>query len=384
MFSVETIAGIQLALYGAGWALAAALIVEERPALLHWTAYALLQALSALVAAPAMAVGAPPPMASLVASALGFGAAMRGVDTFASGRPVLDRWLLLLLLPTIALMVGAGVMLSSPTRKLLWVGEAYSLGLGALMLTYVIRCWAPLRAAHGRMTTALVLAPAVSVGLLAALSAVLRFELDSAAYASVQEAARVPNVIGSIVASALFNFAFVFLVVSRLLGRLRDSARTDHLTGVLNRRTIEANLAVALEQHRRTGSGLAIALVDVDHFKRINDEHGHAAGDRALTYAATLLRERTRPYDSIGRWGGEEFVIVMVGARAAAAAPICERLRTTLAEGSAAGAGVAFTVSIGVAASDRADDSVASLLERADQAMYDAKRTGRDRVCVAA
>ncbi len=380
---VELLAAVQMLLYGIGWAVAAWLVVEERPALLHWMAYALLQSASAFIAAPVMASGGTPPVASLLSSTLGFAAAVRGVDLFVSGRPRLDAWGAAVLLPTLAAVIAVALAIDDPGARRRWMGEPYSLGLAVLLLSYATLNWKPLRGAYGRITVAVVLAPMALTGLVAISSALARLRLDDASLAQLQSAARLPNVMSSLVVSGLFNFGYIFLLVARLLGRLRETARTDHVTGVLNRRSIEQSLQAAWEQHRRTGCGVAVALVDIDRFKAINDRHGHAIGDRTLAWAAGTLRESTRPYDSVGRWGGEEFVIVMVGARAEHAEANCERLRATLSSQSEAGCGVAFTASLGVAVA-RSDDSTAmALVDRADQAMYHAKTEGRDRVCVA-
>jgi diguanylate cyclase (GGDEF)-like protein len=379
---IEMIAGVQLALYGLAWALAAWLVVEERPALLCWTSYAGLHALSALAAAADMAAGNGPPLGSLLMSVLGFAAAARGVDLFTAGRARLDRWGVLILVPTFVAMLLAE-LLPSPAERRLWVAQPYSLGLAALLLTYALLTWPRLRTAHGRAIAAAVLAPLWLTGLLGAVAFVVRLGLDPAAYARVQGAARLSGVLMALVSSAIFNFAFFFLLIARLVGRLREGARVDHLTGLANRRSIESVLEAACQQHQRTGAALAVALVDIDQFKSINDGLGHAAGDNALRFAAAALRERTRPYDSVGRWGGDEFLLVMPGADAAGARQVCERLRTALAEQSAARGGTAITVTVGVALGRHGNDTPAALVERADGAMYEAKRAGRNRVVVA-
>ena len=381
---LEILCGIQLALYSLGWMLAAWLIREERPALLHWAAYAGLQALSVLVALPALLTQESAPWGSLVASALGFAVAMRGLDVFVSGQARHDRWALLLILPTLVAVIGIDQGWLTSTDPSRWEGLLYSLALVLLLLSYPVLVWRPMRQHYRRLTLLVVLMPAWSTGLMALLSVWSRMQLDAEALAQMRAAAREPNAVMMLVMSGVFNIAFLFLLVGRLVGRLRRGARIDHLTGVMNRRAIEDALDAALQQHRRTGCGLAVALVDVDHFKRINDEHGHAVGDRALALTAATLRESVRPYDSLGRWGGEEFVLILLGHEAEAAQHSCERLRNALAETASKELALPLTVSIGLAVAQPGDANPAPLLQRADEAMYRAKREGRNRVCLAA
>ena len=173
--------------------------------------------------------------------------------------------------------------------------------------------------------------------------------------------------------------------LSERLGRAEDAAITDQLTGVLNRRgTIEA-LERAQADTRMAGTRLAIAMLDIDHFKRFNDRFGHALGDEVLRFVARHVADRVAPGGgSVGRLGGEEFVVLLPDQDVMAGAAIVDRVRADLAsqiirnagDGSSMGR-VSF--SAGVAA-DRHDDNADSLIERADRALYTAKRLGRDRV----
>ncbi len=163
-----------------------------------------------------------------------------------------------------------------------------------------------------------------------------------------------------------------------------ETAELDPLTGLGNRRHLTRRCAELMPITEREGRPLAIAQIDVDHFKLINDSLGHAVGDRVLVGLAQLLRDNTRSRDVLVRHGGEEFVLVMPGMLLDAAAEVCERLRVCVAGQTWDGAaeGLKVTISIGLAAAPSYE--LGHLLQRADQALYRAKRGGRNRVEVEA
>jgi diguanylate cyclase (GGDEF)-like protein len=163
---------------------------------------------------------------------------------------------------------------------------------------------------------------------------------------------------------------------ARLVARLTHESRVDPLTGLLNRRGLEERFAAELARAKRDARPLAVVAVDIDHFKRVNDDHGHQAGDRALVWLASMLNEHTRGADIVARVGGEEFVIVLPGADGASTLDFAERLRAAIEDGEAE---VPFTISAGVAAA-LAPSTAHTLLDAADRALYAAKHAGRNRV----
>lgn len=164
----------------------------------------------------------------------------------------------------------------------------------------------------------------------------------------------------------------------RIMAETQLQASTDGLTGLLNRRSLENRLRVL----RHQGTPFVFAMADLDHFKRLNDTHGHDAGDRALRLFSDVVRSSVRPADLPCRYGGEEFAIVLVDTTLADATRSMERLREQLALALHEGSLPAFTVSIGLAEPLPTED-LRALARRADAALYEAKEQGRNRVVAA-
>jgi diguanylate cyclase (GGDEF)-like protein len=164
--------------------------------------------------------------------------------------------------------------------------------------------------------------------------------------------------------------------------RLRTQARTDSLTGMLNRRAFFERITEELARARRVGSPMSVVLLDVDHYTPVNDEYGHAEGDRVLQAIAAKLDTTVRVDETVARYGGEEFALIAAGADTEQAVELAERARAAVAEVDVHGH--AISASAGVATWPHDGDNPDRLLEAADAAMYAAKRAGRDRTCVAA
>jgi|tagenome__1003787_1003787.scaffolds.fasta_scaffold20826772_1 two-component system cell cycle response regulator len=166
---------------------------------------------------------------------------------------------------------------------------------------------------------------------------------------------------------------------------LRRLALTDALTGAANRRHFMERAAFEFARMRRYGNPVSLVMLDVDHFKRVNDTHGHAAGDAALILLVKCCRALLRDTDLVGRLGGEEFALLLPDATTEAAFQVAERVRLNLADLEIATDGVpfSFTVSMGVACCGPSEISVEQTIGRADQALYRAKSEGRDRTLMA-
>jgi diguanylate cyclase (GGDEF)-like protein len=200
------------------------------------------------------------------------------------------------------------------------------------------------------------------------------------------------DIIGTIV------FVLLAIVVSALLGRaleasnrrafaldleLHRDARTDTLTGLHNRRSMEERGPLELKRANRLGTPTSLVLCDLDHFKAINDKHGHDAGDLALRTVARVLRDALRETDVLGRWGGEEFMAILIDTNARDAVEVAERMRKAVCGAAIAGLPDRATISAGVSTMETVTAAAAAwdaLVKEADQLLYQAKKAGRNRV----
>ncbi len=182
----------------------------------------------------------------------------------------------------------------------------------------------------------------------------------------------------------LFVFAFLRDVseVVSLQRKLEQLANVDELTNTLNRRAFMAQAEAAISSARRHHEPFSVLMLDIDFFKKINDQYGHHAGDAALVSFAITVSGALRREDVLGRIGGEEFSIALPKTAADAAVAVAEKVRLKVASSMVRAGDVSFgmTVSIGVTALGDTDSELSSLQKRADKALYEAKDSGRDRV----
>jgi diguanylate cyclase (GGDEF) domain len=164
--------------------------------------------------------------------------------------------------------------------------------------------------------------------------------------------------------------------------RLQQLAATDSLTGLPNRKRLRELLDRTLSEAERTGAGFCVLGMDLDHFKAVNDQYGHDAGDQALCQVADLLRTRLRRTDTPARWGGEEFFVLLPGTGTEGALQIAEAVRADLAKTpiSVGGEQLKVTISIGISEYPADGREVSELLVSADRRLYQAKSRGRDQV----
>ncbi len=166
--------------------------------------------------------------------------------------------------------------------------------------------------------------------------------------------------------------------------QMEKLAMHDGLTGLFNRRAIEEYAEAEFNQTRRKDRTLSIILLDIDHFKNVNDLYGHKFGDHTLQLMGRLLLGDLRNYDRVGRWGGEEFILILPETNLQDAVMIAERLRSRTADLKIPlddGKRFSVQISVGVACASGQFANLAKLIDAADQALYRAKQTGRNRVC---
>lgn len=180
-----------------------------------------------------------------------------------------------------------------------------------------------------------------------------------------------------VVSLCVTGLFILVLSSSELIARSRDESQKDSLSGAFNRRGIEVKLAAELKLIQRTKHKLSVALIDVDYFKSINDIQGHAAGDTALRDVAETISTHLRGRDYLGRYGGDEFLLILPQTACTVAVGVAERLNQAVTSLSQSGGGLPLTLSIGLTEAV-ADDDAVTLIARADKALYKAKSDGRN------
>ena len=369
----------QQAVLALGWLAGAALMNESRRAALNWAAYAALSALSLVLFVASVQPGIEPVRAAanlcIVVSLI---ALQRGVWAFF-GLPRGWRWHAAVL----AVAVSVTILGLDPQQGA-WRVMFISGSLSALCLSVA---WDLQREARARMELrwGVVLAiPLLAGGLIFGLRAARALLSPGTIVAEVaaDSGLNVAAAFGYLVIALVFQLTLVALVVTRGVVELRRSSRYDALTGLLNRRAMQEALDEQAQRSRRLGEPFSVLMLDADHFKAVNDVQGHAAGDRALQHLGTLLAAQMRDIDRVGRWGGEEFVVLLPGASLGQAREVGERLRERVQalplrwQDQA----VPLTLSAGVSQWSEAGDDLGALLARADAALYRAKAAGRNRV----
>nr|WP_145549042.1 GGDEF domain-containing protein [Variovorax boronicumulans] len=194
-----------------------------------------------------------------------------------------------------------------------------------------------------------------------------------------QDAIQIVYTASFTVCNLLLVIGFATMASDHVRARIEEQAIRDPLTGTLNRQALLECLERERANHDRTGKPFCVAMLDVDHFKKINDSHGHPVGDRVLVHLCRRMAALVRPHDVVARYGGEEFIVVMPQTRLPEAALVAERIlvEAVQADGLAL---PAFTVSIGLAEWSTGDATEQDVIARADAALYQAKARGRNRL----
>lgn len=186
-----------------------------------------------------------------------------------------------------------------------------------------------------------------------------------------------PSLVVNLLFICIIGLFFLLMLSSELVAIVEAQSLYDHVSGALNRRGIDQRLALELVRAERNGYELAVALIDIDHFKQINDTAGHAAGDAALKQVVEVISSRLRSYDFFGRYGGDEFLLVFSQTSYEDALRIAERIEHAVSGLAVSRFALPITLSIGLTFA-RPCETAVSTLARADRALYNAKRAGRN------
>jgi diguanylate cyclase (GGDEF)-like protein len=327
-----------------------------------------------------------------LAAGTGAGTAARAVQI---GYPVLD---MLLLMVTVRLVLGAGVrtasftMLVASVVSLLLADTGYSLLSllgrdqfvspldGLWMSSYVLMGAAALHPSMRRVDErSAAAAPDATPGRLVTLTLAV---LTAPAVQLIQHLRGADVPVPLVASCCAVMFLLVMVRMAGMVSAQRTAAITDGLTGLKTRRYFEQCLATEVQRALRGGQSIGLLIVDVDHFKMINDTHGHPGGDRVLTEIARRLGAVAGPGAVVARYGGEEFVVLLPQAGSADLAEAAERVRRAVADTPVAvrqGALLAVTASVGGSSFPDYADSAATLVLAADNALYAAKNAGRNR-----
>ncbi len=357
------------------WGLGAWLVPATRRAAMHWSAWAALSAAIWLVLAIRVE---SPPLVGVLAGVIGVMALQRGIRLFIGSRSEYLVHGLLLAAIVIASWIG-----SHPTYRP-WQATI-DFGVLSWLYFHIARDLYLHARNQARFRWPWLLALPLFLGGLAYGSRALRavFWPESVlAEMSTHSALNVGSALAFAVLVLALHATLVVLVVARLVAELRRLSHHDGLTNLLNRRAMEEMLDEQIVHSRRSGEHFVVMMLDLDHFKRINDEHGHAVGDLALKHVSSLLHGAMREVDHLARFGGEEFVVLMSNATLVQAQPVADRLRELLATTplNHFEIRVPLSVSVGIAQWRGANEDSSHLLSRADAALFQAKVLGRNRV----
>lgn len=377
--AIVWLVAVQFMLYATGWLLNSAMLREERVAVLCWGGFMAGIGAGFLLTAQR---GEPRTWLAFNGSGIAF---LGGLMLLWAGlvafyrRPSLRREMLI----TFAVLAAAQSLLGPERELSSWrVLLAYA-GNMWVTLRIVMSLHESVRQEYGPRLAGIIASP----GVLIAAAFAVPIARQLANMDEPQELHRLDgNALRSLfvflVTAAIFNFAFMAMVTHRLLGRLRDLSERDALTNLHNRRAIERELQREWQRWMRKRERFSVLVIDLDHFKRINDTHGHAAGDEVLLQTARRLAAMARETDTVARVGGEEFLLLLPGTQRDGARKMAERLLAQLREQPMmfSGTPLPITASIGVSQVEAGDADAAAVLARADQALYCAKEQGRDRL----
>jgi len=373
---VLTIIALQQGLFSIGWWMAGTWLGLSRRAATHWGTAAMSSGAALLLI---LQRGQWPDFVTIVvANLLAMGAFLvmrRGVQIFLRLRTTDRESLLLLALVLLAL----GAYEANPVN-----GRLAVLATSCLIAWTLLRCAVEthraLHRAGDHLAARVVVLPFALLGAVYTVRVAVGLWQPELAARPLDQSTHFNAgvVVMFMVAGLLLNMALAYLVANRLVRRLQRLAIHDPLTGLLNRRGLAPRLTRAAARRRRFDEAYALLVVDVDHFKAVNDQHGHAAGDAVLVQLGGLLSGMARDVDAVARIGGEEFCLLLSQADEQGARLAADRLCQAVRAAAWPQTQAALTVSVGVAVAGAPDEAAQDVLARADAALLHAKAAGRD------
>ena len=377
---------LQYAVLAPAWIVAAMVLPGERRAAGWWAAHSVGSALALLLIVIGMHTDHPPARAlgNILAVAATL-ALQRGVWSFTGQR----AWTL----PQVLMLAASTAVSVLAALDLTWVPPRIALVAGvwaALYFWTAADVWRHVRQVLRLRWGLLFATPMLLAGLMLAARSLRALQSPETVMAEVLQntVLSLGSSLTGMVSALVIQMMLVALVVSRMVNRLERLSRHDPLTGLLNRRAIDELLQQEAQRARRqpapgkAATSYSVLMIDIDHFKRLNDNFGHAVGDRALQHLAAVMGAQLRDIDYLARWGGEEFLALLPGTSGAEAQALAERLcgRVRNLPLASENGRLTLTASVGVAEWLGPHDGITELLRRADSALYLAKHEGRDRV----
>ena len=369
----------QQAVLALGWLVGAVALRLDRRSALQWSAYALLTGMSLVLFVWSTQIRNEEMRAlGNVCVVTGVMLMQRGVRQFVGrSAPV---WFYALLLAVVLVLSWLGIAVQNGAMRVASISGL----LGLLSLATTVDVYTYVRRKLELRWSAAWLALPLLLGSLVFLLRSARAIVSPetvVAEVTANSSLNIGSAVVFLVTALVFHLALVALVGARLMTELQRMSRYDSLTELLNRRAVDDLLRDEARRAVRANLPFSVLMVDADYFKTINDRFGHAAGDEALRHLAQILRAQMRDIDRVGRFGGEEFIVLLPGTSSTEALSAAERLRDALLRRPWAwqGESLRLTVSTGVAAWRGPNDGVDLLLQRADAALYRAKALGRDR-----
>lgn len=375
------IIGTQQLLYFVGWLMAAHLIPPMRQIAVRWSLFALFLAFFFFLNTWDLISNPITSYVSVITLLFSIVLARRASEHFFSLS--VKWWEDVPFLLLVALLLYWVFQLDNRDEQTRYVLTIAFTGLAWLIIRAVITVHKAMTREFGKSVAMIMHAPSLILAAIVLIQSVLfQTKTSIAITPHTGQFSSISYLLLMLIATGFTHIFYVILLVKRLILQLETQSKRDPLTDLLNRRGMQEILNQQMEFRFRYNEPFSVLMLDIDHFKRINDEHGHDKGDDVLRKIARIIEASVRTTDQVARIGGEEFLVMLPRTTIALAAEMAERLRATIESNSLEIMGKSVTVSIGVTHAIPQDGEQNRLLIRADHALYQSKEHGRNRVSI--